>query len=270
MIKLIETRLIFVLALASTLAMTTNIAEARHLKLYTYDIPEVGATQVTYTFDQVNSPKAGYQTGSPTLHEVEIERTITEHWLQSFYVDYDYAPPTDGYTQISEVSSLKTEFNFTFSEKGRRFVDFRMNVELAKAMNNKITAYGEKGAADTAEFRFIFEKNFNLFTIVLGPMLVKDIAGPAELSGWTYGYANAILIDISDRVGFGLEFHGSMGEARDLGFPARQNHTIVPNFDIAVTRDLTLSLGAGFGLTNVTDNFTFRTAIQYVFGPGGS
>jgi len=269
MVKFIRARLCFALVVA--LVLTANLAEAKHLKLYTYDIPEIGATQVTYTFDQISRPKAGYETGSPTLHEVEIERTITEHWLQSFYVDYDYAPPTDGYTQISEVSSLKTEFNFTFSEKGRRFVDFRMNIELAKAMNNKISAYGETGAADTAEFRFIFEKNFNHFTIVLGPMLVKDIAGPEELSGWTYGYANAILIDISDRVGFGLEFHGSMGEANDLsGFPARQNHTIVPNLDIAVTRYLTVSLGAGFGLTNATDNFTFRTAIQYVFGPGGS
>ncbi len=255
--------------LALALFFTTNMAEARHLKLYTYDIPEVGATQVTYTFDRISGPKAGYESGNPTLHEVEVERTLTKHWLQSFYIDYDYAPASDGNPGINEVSALKTEFNFTFSEKGKQFVDFRLNIELAKAMSNKVTAYGETGMADTAEFRFIFEKNFESFSIVLGPMLVKDIAGPGELGGWTYGYANAILMSISNRVGFGLEFHGSMGEAEDLAFSKRQNHTIVPNLDIAVSKALTISLGAGFPLTGATDDFAFRTAIQYVFGPGG-
>ncbi|VAX22629.1 hypothetical protein MNBD_NITROSPINAE04-1888, partial [hydrothermal vent metagenome] len=195
------------------LFMSVGTAKAKHLKLYTYDIPEVGATQVTYTFDHISGPKAGYESGNPTLHEVEIERTITKHWLQSIYIDYDYAPSIDGHPEISEVSALKTEFNFKFSEKGRQFVDFRLNIELAKAMKNKITAYGESNVADTAEFRFIFEKSFEWFSIVLGPMLVKDIAGPGELSGWTYGYANAILMSINDKVGFGLEFHGFMGEA---------------------------------------------------------
>ncbi|VAX23174.1 hypothetical protein MNBD_NITROSPINAE04-659 [hydrothermal vent metagenome] len=96
---------------------------------------------------------------------------------------------------------------------------------------------------------------------------MKDIAGPGELSGWTYGYANAILMSINDKVGFGLEFHGFMGEAQNLRFANRQNHTIVPNLDIAVTRALTVSVGAGFSLTDVTDDFTFRSSLQYVFGP---
>ncbi len=252
------------------LVMTTSIAEARHLKLYTYDIVDVGATQVTYTFDSVNGPKAGYESGTPTLHEVEIEHAITRHWMQSFYVDYDYAPPTDGYAQINEVSTLKTEFNFTFFEKGENFVDFRLNIELAKAMNNKISAYGETHAADTAEFRFIFEKNFDKLSIVLGPMLVKEIGGEEELAGWSYGYANALLIGISERIGFGLEFHGTFGESENFGNTQLQSHYIVPNFDITVSKALTISLGAGFGLTKASDDFTFRTAIQYVFAAGNN
>lgn len=267
-IKFLKRSFGFTLALAFFLS--ANLAEARHLKLYTYDIPEVGATQVTYTFDRISGPKAGHKSGNPTLHEVEVERTLTKHWLQSFYIDYDYAPTSNGNLAINEVSAIKTEFNFTFSEKGKQFVDFRLNIELAKAMGNKVSAYGEKDMADTAEFRFIFEKNFGAFSVVLGPMLVKDIAGPGELGGWTYGYANAILMNISNKVGFGLEFHGSMGESKDLGFAERQNHTIVPNLDIAVNNDLTVSLGAGFPLTNATDDFAFRMAIQYVFGPNGN
>ncbi|MEE8249544.1 MAG: hypothetical protein V3R59_04880, partial [Gammaproteobacteria bacterium] len=56
-------------------------ANARHLKLYTYDIADVGSTLVTYTFDRVSGPKAGVAEGNPMLHEVEIEYAINEHWM---------------------------------------------------------------------------------------------------------------------------------------------------------------------------------------------
>ena len=247
----------------AALVFCAGAAEARHLKLYTYDLADVGAGILTYTFDRVSGPKEGNETGNPTLHEVELEYAFTKHWMQSLYVDYDYAASTDGFSSVNEVTALKTEFNFTFFEKGAKFVDFRLNTELAKAVNNKTDAYGSTDKADTIEFRFIFEKNFENFSIVLGPILMKDIAGPGELGGWTYGYANAILVDINDRVGFGLEFHGSMGEWNDIGHSKLQSHTIVPNINIAITKDIVWSIGAGFPLTEATDDFTFRTAIAY-------
>jgi len=243
----------------------SDYSQARHLKLYTYDLADVGTGVATYTFDYVSGPKSGIRDGNPTLHEVELEYALSKHWMQSLYVDYDYRSAAGGQPAVNEVSSLKTEFNFAFFEKGEKFVDFRLNIELAKAMNNKIDAYGNRDAADTAEFRFIFEKNFEKFSIVLGPMLVKDITGPGELGGWTYGHASAIQMDISDRVGFGLEFHGSLGEGEDLGHTERQSHTIVPNLDIALTKDTTFSIGAGLPLTDATDDFTLRAAVAYGF-----
>ena len=241
----------------------SGYSRARHLKLYTYDLAEVGTGVATYTFDYVSGPKDGTGEGNPTLHEVELEYALSKHWMQSFYVDYDYRSAGAGRSAINEVSSLKTEFNFAFFGKGEKFVDFRFNVELAKAMNNRINAYGNTDAADTAEFRFIFEKNFEKFSIVLGPMLVKDIAGPGELGGWTYGHASAIQMDISDRIGFGLEFYGSLGEGEDLAYAERQSHTVVPNLDIALTKNTTFSMGVGLPLTNGADDFTLRSAIAY-------
>jgi len=240
-------------------------AESRHLKLYTYDLADVGTGLITYTFDYVSGPQEGNKKGNPTLHEVELEYAITKHWMQSLYVDYDYIPATGGFSSVNEVTSIKTEFNFTFFEKGEKFVDFRLNTELSLAVNNKIDAYGNTDNADTLEFRFIFEKNFKKFSIVLGPILIKDISGPGELGGWNFGYANAIQMDLNDRVGLGLEFHGSMGEWSDLGHSKLQSHTIVPNIDIAITKDFTLSIGAAFPLTEAADDFTLRTGIAYAW-----
>jgi len=241
----------------------SGYSQARHLKLYTYDLADPGTGILTYTFDRISGPREGIRNGNPALHELELEYAFTKQWMQSLYVDYDYRSAASGEEAVNEISSLKTEFNFAFFEKGEKFVDFRLNMELAKAVNNKTDAYGNNDAADTVEFRFIFEKNFEKFSIVFGPMLVKDIAGPGELGGWTYGHASAIQMDISDRVGFGLEFHGSLGEGEDLGHIEKQSHTIVPNLDIALTRDTTFSIGAGFPLTDVTDDFTLRAAIAY-------
>lgn len=248
-------------------SLLTVVAEARHLKLYTYDIADVGSTVVTYTFDRISGPKAGVEDGHPMLHEIEIEYGINKHWMQSFYIDYDYLASSSDYEGVSEVSSLKTEFNLPFSEKGKHFFDFRLNIELAMAMNSKTNAYGETDAADTAEFRFIFEKNFEKFSLILGPMFVQNISGPDDLGNPNYGFANAVLFDISDKIGASLELHSFMGESGDLGNFSDQSHYLVPNVDIAVSNNLGFSLGAGIGLTSASDDFTLRISFNYTYDP---
>lgn len=129
----------------------SSYSQARHLKLYTYDLADAGTGVATYTFDYISGPKSGVLDGNPTLHEIELEYALLKHWMQSLYVDYDYRSAAGGQLAVNEVSSLKTEFNFAFFEKGENFADFRLNIELAKAMNNKTDAYGNSDAADTAE-----------------------------------------------------------------------------------------------------------------------
>lgn len=153
-------RLVHLLFTFSLLCITFNV-DARHLKLYTYDIAEVGSPVITYTLDWISGPEAGTKTGNPTFHEIEIEHAINKNWMQSFYIDYDYREASGGFDEVNEITAIKTEFNLPFSEKRKNIFDFRLNIELAKAVNDKINAYGEIDAADTAEFRFIFENTLN-------------------------------------------------------------------------------------------------------------
>lgn len=252
---------------AVALGMLAFAAEARHLKLYTYDIAEVGSTVVTYTFDRVSGSKGGVQEGNPMLHEIEVEYAINERWMQSFYVDYDYSSGSENFDGVNEISSIKTEFNLPFSEKGKHFFDFRLNIELAMALNSETSAYGETDAADTAEFRFIFEKNFENFSLILGPMFVQNIAGPDHLGGPNYGFANALLFDVSQNVGASLELHSFMGESGDLTDFSDQSHYLVPNIDFAVSENIGISIGAGIGLTSASDDFTLRLAVNWTYDP---
>ncbi|MBI5185482.1 MAG: hypothetical protein HZA01_07125 [Nitrospinae bacterium] len=244
------------------LFLAVSSVEAGHLKLYTYDLPDLGQTVATYNFDYIQGPEGDRSGGNPFMHEIEIEHSFTKWWCQSLYFDYAYLAG-----EVNELNALKTEFNFAFFEKGQYFVDFRLNIELALAINNQMDMYGGGNAADTIEFRPIFEKNFERFSIVIGPIIVKELSAPGgtPLAGPTLGYANAIMFGLTDRVGFNLEFHGSLGEARDMRFMNRQGHYLLPNLDIAVTRNINFSLGTAFGLTGVSDDFTLRAALQYGF-----
>jgi len=255
--------------LAASLGMLAITAQARHLKLYTYDIAEVGSTVVTYTFDRISGPTAGVQEGNPMLHELEIEYAINKHWMQSFYIDYDYSSGSENFEGVNEISFLKTEFNFPFSEKGKHFFDFRLNIELAMALNSETSAYGETDAADTAEFRFILEKNFQNFSLILGPMFVQNIAGPDNLGDPNFGFANALLFDVTDKVGASLELHSFMGESEDLTDFSDQSHYLVPNVDFAISDNFGLSIGAGIGLTSASDDFTLRLGFNWTYVPGG-
>jgi len=248
------------LIIVIALSFFASSAEARHLKLYTYDVLNKGQTSITYTLDIINGN--AMTIGTPILHEVELEYGITSKWTQSLYIDYDQLAG-----KVNEITSIKTEFNYAFSEKGENFVDFRMNIEYAMAVNNHVDAFNSRNTPDTIEFRPIFEKNFEKFSLVFGLVISKELSAPnnVPLGKWTLGFANAIMMNLTDRIGFNLEFHSFMGESQDLRFLNRLSHYLVPNIDYMVTKNMTFSVGAGFGLTPISDNFTLRISVASSF-----
>lgn len=193
---------------------------------------------------------------------MEFEYGITSKWTQSLYIDYDQLAG-----KVNEVTSIKTEINYAFFEKGENFVDFRLNVEYAMAVNNHVDAFNSRNTPDTIEFRPIFEKNFEKFSLVFGPIISKELSAPnnVPLGEWNFGFANAIMMDITDRVGVNLEFHSFLGGSQNLRFLNRQSHYLVPNIDYAVTKNMSLSVGTGFGLTALSDNFTLRISVAGSF-----
>lgn len=234
----------------------STLAQARHLKLYSYGVLDKGQTGVTYTFDYIQGPGGSTDIGNPTLHELEIEYGVTNKWTQSFYIDFDYLAG-----EVNEITSLKTEFNYDFLSKGEGIVDFRLNIEYAKAINNHTNAFKDQNAADTIEFRPIFQKSFDTFSLVLGPIAMKDIAAPndAKLGDWSYAHASAIMMNVSDKVGFNIELFGfGLGDADST-------HYIVPNIDYSISDAMSISIAPAFGLTDNSDDYTFRLSFVNIF-----
>ena len=180
------------------------------------------------------------------MHEVEIEHVLSPRWMQSFYLDLDQRP---GRADTLEPSAIKTEFNFPFPlrKAGWRL---RLNVELAKLLGTK-DAYGGPDPPDTVEFRAILQRALPgcRCELVLGPMLVQGIGGAPHLGRPTLGMANALLFDVSERLGLGLELHSSLGTWKELERWRRHPHVLMPNVDWVLGRHWSLSAGVGVGLT---------------------
>lgn len=246
----------FSLVVVFFMLVGSTLAQARHLKLYTYGVLDKGQVGVTYTLDYIEGPGGNSNTINPMLHELEIEYGITDKWTQSFYIDYDYL---DGL--VNEITSLKTEFNYDFLNQGEGIVDFRLNIEYAKAINGYTNAFNDKNAADTIEFRPIFQKSYDTFSVVIGPIAMKDIAAPndAELGDWSFAHASAVLMNVTNKIGFNLELYGF-----GLG-TANSTHYFVPNIDYAIDDSMSVSIAPAFGLTDTSDDYTLRFSIVKIF-----
>lgn len=236
-----------------------QIAEARHLKLYGPARPEKGVTWVTYVNDYIPSssiPLATGDVGNIMYHEIEIETGITERWSQSIYFDGDSqsgSPNSDD--NNFRINLIKTEFNIAVFES--KWFDFRLNNEWAFKSGNYTDPLSQEKYSDSIELRPIFSKSIDPFLIIIGPGFFYRYSETPL--GLTYFYANSIEYSMSDRVIFGLEFHGDLGEMKTA---SEQSHYIVPHFDVQLHEKALLSIGVGVGLNEQAEKYTFRNSLQ--------
>lgn len=242
----------------------TQIAEARHLKLYGMERPRQGTTWVTYTSDYIPSYSATAATGNMgnvMYHEVEIETGITDRWSQSIYFDADSQSGSPNPADNNfRVNLIKTEFNYLVSEGG--WFDFRVNNEWAFKTGAFSDPLARELYSNSIELRPIFSKSIGQWTFIIGPGFFYRYSDTPV--GLTYFYANAIQYDLSDSVTLGLEFHGDLGTLRTA---AEQSHFIVPNLDIQLNKSTVLSIGVGFGLNAQAEQHTYRASLQIDLGP---
>lgn len=252
--------LIFIIILLS-LGWT---AEARHLKLYGTERPRQGTTWVTYTSDYIPAYAATPATGnvgSVMYHEIEIETGITDRWSQSVYFDADSQAGSPITTDNNfRVNLIKTEFNYAVSENN--WFDFRINNEWAFKTGAFTDPLAKEPYSNSIELRPIFSKSIGKWTFIIGPGFFYRYSDVPI--GLTYFYANAIQYDISDTATFGLEFHGDLGTMQTA---TEQSHFIVPNLDIQLNKNITLSIGVGFGLNAQAEQHTYRASLQIDLGP---
>ena len=93
---------------------------------------------------------------------------------------------------------------------------------------------------------------------------------PSGMSGSMAGMAgmSAAPALSMNRLGYGLEMTGALGDNRRFGFDWNaQQHYLGPVLTYAISSRWSVRLEPAFGLSNVSDPFVLRTGVTYSFGP---
>lgn len=187
-------------------------------------------------------------------HSLEIEYGFTDRWTVSAYLDFEQ--PKDEEFEFTRFRGVF--FRYRFFEKDERFINTAVYLEYyipRKKYKNE----------EELEIRLILEKEFGRFKITLNPMFEKALSGPEVEEGLKFNYASGLYWNISKRVRAGLEFYGKTGELNQMGETQGDRHWIFPALKIKLPKRIGWDIGAGFGLTEYSDDLIIKNIISIVF-----
>jgi hypothetical protein len=99
----------------------------------------------------------------------------------------------------------------------------------------------------------ILERRIGGLQLIFDPTFERDLAGPEH--EFEFEPKARTAFDISNVVRLGVEYYGSLGEAR-------QWHMVYPTADLRLGDDLALHLGVGFGTTAAADRLVFKSRFE--------
>jgi len=115
------------------------------------------------------------------------------------------------------------------------------------------------------EFHPIIERDFGRISILLNPILEKNLVGPDSHFGIEAGYAAQFLFHFSERYAAGIESYGDKGRLTSGGSASRnQDYYLMPVVNAEFGK-LNFSTGPGFGLTGASDQLVLKFNVGYSF-----
>lgn len=114
------------------------------------------------------------------------------------------------------------------------------------------------------------------FLLTLNPLFFKEYGELAEQEGYGFEYGWQAKYGVTDRLALALEMFGEVEDMANAGPFDDQVHSIGPAFYYSIERDwveddkersreLVLSLGAQFGLTEATSDVALKVFIGYEY-----
>jgi hypothetical protein len=110
----------------------------------------------------------------------------------------------------------------------------------------------------------IIERDFGPVSILVNPILAKNLVGPDAVRGVEAAYSAQLLYHFAERYAAGVEFYGEKGRLTDGGPVHSQDHYIMPVVNGSFGR-LNLAVGPGFGLTSASDRVVLKFGAEYSF-----
>lgn len=129
---------------------------------------------------------------------------------------------------------------------------------------------------DEIEFGPVAEFANHKWLLTLNPRLVDQDGEFAEQEGFGFEYGWQAKYDVSKRLSLALEMFGEVEDMANAGPFDEQEHSIGPAFYYTFeqdweedgkqkSRELVLSLGAQFGLTDATSDMALKVFISYEY-----
>jgi len=204
-------------------------------------------------------------------HEFEIQYSITSHWLVALTHGFD--EPVDGDFRLNAIEG-ETQFELITREGD--------GLGFAIQGGTEQPVFESRDEADPdIHFGPIVELSKSNFTLVLNPLFFKEIGdiNDQEGYGFEYGWQGRYEM-FGERLWLAVEMFGEIEDMSNAGPFDQQLHSIGPAFyytfgkdddeggeedEYAKSKELTVSLGAQFGLTEQTSDVALKVFVGYEF-----
>jgi hypothetical protein len=198
--------------------------------------------------------------------EFELQMSITSHWLVALTHGFDQP---DG--ESFRLSAIEGETQFELIT----LIGDGLGLAVQGGVEHPLGSASEEEAGDV-HFGPIVELAKDKFLLTLNPLFFKEQGELAEQEGYGFEYGWQAKYGVTERLALTLEMFGEIEDMANAGPFNDQQHSIGPAFYYAIereweeddkerSRELVLSLGAQFGLTDATSDVALKVFIGYEY-----
>ncbi|HML93568.1 hypothetical protein [Methyloceanibacter sp.] len=206
-------------------------------------------------------------------HDFEIQYSLTTFWLVALTHTFD--EPVDDEFRLNAIE-LETQFELITREGDGLGLSIQGGTEQP--------VFDSRDEADPSiAFGPIVELSKSNYTLVLNPLFFRNIGHKNDQDGFGFEYGWQGRRELfGERLWLAVEMFGEIEDMSNAGAFSEQEHSIGPAFYYTFGKDddilgdaadngyekskeLTVSLGAQFGLTDATSDFALKVFIGYEF-----
>ena len=202
-------------------------------------------------------------------HEAELQMSVTSHWLLA--VTHGFEQAADDSLKLTSIEAETQVELITLEGEG-------LGLAVQGGVEQPVLDARDDEAGDY-HFGPIVELAKNKFLLTLNPLFYKERGDLAEQDGWGFEYGWQLRYVPTPKLWLTVEMFGEVEDMANAGSFAQQVHSIGPAFyyifgaddDVAGeteeegSAELTLSLGAQFGLTEEASDVALKVFIGYEF-----
>jgi hypothetical protein len=250
-------RLLFVLLVAAFgIAIGTQHADARHLKVYSPYELEAGEFEVAYWLDAfVNTP---IPTSGPFIrqhllrHSGELAYGITDRWYAAVYADFEQ--PTRGGTD--QFTFVQTRFEMIY-----RLLDQRSYWPAVGLYAEYTLPRRQYEHRDEVEFKLLLQYQIQKLLVRLNPVVEREFN---DASNVRFGYENGWYWLLRPAVRIGVEGFGNFGPIGSFPTTNFQSHSWGPAVKFKLGK-VGWDLGMQFGWTDASDYVVVKSILDFEF-----